>query len=461
MIELKGKYTDAVIMIDDVESGVFEQIYSIINSPTSKGLKVIIQPDTHPGNGICVGFTMEMGLYLNPLHLGVDLNCGMLSGKFTTEKKLNLERIDTEIRNRIPMGFNIHEKAVVKTLPYDKIQQHADAFTKKYNEKFGTSYVAPIYDDKWLENKLKQIKMDEPTFWKSASSIGGGNHFVEVSKSTTYENQYWITVHSGSRNFGLKIANYWTNVAKGQIFQETKEYNDELNLIYANTNPKSLIPQKVKELKEKYSVGIHKEYLSGENMMNYLYDVIFSYQYALSSRTAMLDIIADIIGLNGYDEVISTVHNYVDFNDFIIRKGAISSYKGQKMIIPLNMRDGILLCEGKSNPDWNFSAPHGAGRIGSRSHAKNNLDLEKFKKEMKGIYSTSVCKETLDESPMAYKNSELIEKLIEPTATILDRLKPVLNIKDTGKSISWKERKQEKKKRDLDRMNERKMKRGE
>ena len=459
MIELKGKYTDATIMIDDVEADVFEQVYAVINSPTSKGLKVVIQIDAHPGSGICIGFTMELGEYLNPLHLGVDLNCGMLSGRFSTDKKLNFEKIDREIREQVPMGFNVHENAVVKSLPYDKIQQHADTFTKKYNDKFGTSYVAPTYNDKWLETKLKELKMDVPTFWKSIASLGSGNHFIEMGKAEI-SGDYWVTVHSGSRNFGLKVANYWTNVAKGTVFLASKEYNAELNDIHMNTNPKSLIPKKVQELKEKYKIGINKEYLSGENMMNYLYDVIFAYQYALSSRTAMLDIIADIIGLNGYDEVISTVHNYIDFNDFIIRKGSIASHKGQKMIIPFNMRDGILLCEGKSNPSFNFSAPHGSGRVGSRSHAKKNLDLELFKKEMKGIYSSSVCKETLDESPMAYKKSSMIEELIEPTATIIDRIKPVLNLKDVGAGLSFKERKLEKKKRDLDRDNERSMKRG-
>jgi len=459
MIQLNGKFTDARIYIDDVEADVFEQVYSVINSPTSKGLKVNLMPDTHPGSGICVGFTMELGEYLNPLHLGVDLNCGMLSGRFSTDRKLHLDKIDTAIKEQVPMGFNTHENAVVKSLPYDKIQQHADLFTKKYNDKFGTSYVAPTYNDKWLENKLKEIKMDVPTFWKALGTLGGGNHFIEMGKAET-SGDYWVTVHSGSRNFGLKVANYWTNVAKGSVFLASKEYNKELDDIHRNTNPKSLIPKKVQELKEKYKVGINKEYLSGENMMNYLYDVIFAYQYALSSRTAMLNIIADIIGLNGYDEVVSTVHNYIDFHDFIIRKGAISSYEGQKMIIPFNMRDGILLCEGKSNGEWNFSAPHGSGRVGSRSHSKKNLDLDFFKKEMKGIYSSSVCKETLDESPMAYKKSSMIEELIEPTAKIIDRIKPVLNIKDTGKSISWKERKLEKKKRDLERDNERSMKRG-
>ncbi len=173
----------------------------------------------------------------------------------------------------------------------------------------------------------------------------------------------------------------------------------------------------------------------------------------------MLEIIKNVLGVKKFDEVVNTIHNYVDFNDFIIRKGAISSYEGQKMIIPFNMRDGILLCEGKSNKDWNNSAPHGAGRLMSRTEAKGKIDMEKFKKSMKGIYSTSVTKDTLDESPFAYKDSATIENAIGPTATIIDRIIPILNIKDSGKSESWKERKLAKKAREMNRDAERKMRR--
>jgi RNA-splicing ligase RtcB len=459
MIELKGKYTDAVIMIDDVEEGVFEQVYDIINSSTSNGLKVRIMPDTHQGNSICIGFSMELGVYLNPMHIGVDIGCGMASASFSKDVKIDLEKVDTLIRERIPMGFNLQERKRLKNIPFDEVQKIADIFIKKYNDKFGTSYVVPTYDEKWLKNKLKQIKMDDNKFWNAIGTLGSGNHFVEVGRSDNYK-KYWVTIHSGSRNFGLKIADYWTNVARGKVVVASDEYNKERDEIIMNTFPKNLIPSKLEELKNKYSLGINKEYLTGDNMMGYLFDMIFAQQYALWNRMTMLDIFKTIIEISDYDEVIHTIHNYIDFNDFIIRKGAIPSYKGEKMIIPFNMRDGILLCEGKSNPDWNFSAPHGSGRLLSRSKAKVSIDMKKFKETMKGVYSTSVCKETLDESPFAYKRSDIIEKAIEPTAVILDRIKPILNIKDTGKSVSWKERKAAAKKRDKDRQAERKMKRG-
>ena len=458
MIELKGKYSDAKIFIDDIESGVYEQVYAIINSHSSNGLKVRIMPDTHQGSGICIGFTMELGNELTPAWVGVDLGCGMISARFSGDYKLNLEEIDTLIRKSIPMGFEVHDSTVFKNIPFDEVQKIANIFTEKYNEKFKTSYVAPIYSEKWLVKKLKDIDMDAVKFSHAIGTLGGGNHFIEIGKSTTY-GDYWVTVHSGSRNFGLKIADYWTNVARGKVTVASDEYNKELQNILMTTVPKSDIPKKLKELKDKFKVGINKEFLMGDNLMGYLYDMIFAQQYALWNRTTMLEIIKGVLGVKKFDEVINTIHNYVDFNDFIIRKGAISSLKGQKMIIPFNMRDGILLCEGKSNSDWNNSAPHGAGRLMSRTEAKNKIDMEKFKRSMKGIYSTSVTRETLDESPMAYKSAEVIEKAIEPTATIIDRIVPILNIKDSGKSESWKERKLAKKKRELDRDSERKMKR--
>ena len=182
--------------------------------------------------------------------------------------------------------------------------------------------------------------------------------------------------------------------------------------------------------------------------------MIFAQQYATWNRETMLESIKDVLKVRKFDEVINTTHNYVDFKDFIIRKGAISSYKGEKMIIPFNMRDGILVCEGKSNSDFNFSAPHGAGRLMSRSKAKESVDLKDFQRTMKGVYSTSVCKSTLDEAPFAYKSSKMIEEAIEPTATILEKIKPVLNIKDKSEGMSWKERKA-KKKKDQDRKKER------
>jgi RNA-splicing ligase RtcB len=456
MIDLKGKYTEAKIFTDDIENDLLSQIYSVIDSSTSDGLKVRIMPDCHVGSGICVGFSMELGNCLNPAWVGVDIGCGMLSARFSGSYKLNLKDIDINIKKSVPMGFNVHEEIQFKTIPYNEVQETADKFVAKYNKKFNTSYTSPIYNEKWLIKKLKDINIDDNKFFNAIGSLGGGNHFIEIGIDSNKD--YWITIHCGSRNFGLKIADYWNNVARTQLSVTPEIYNKELNNIKLNTFPKNLIPKKMQELKDKYNLGINKEYLQGDNMIGYMFDMIFAQKYAEWNRMTILNIIQNIIGVKKFDEVISTIHNYIDPVDMVIRKGAISSYINQKMIIPFNQKDGIILCEGKSNSDWLNTAPHGAGRKFSRSKAKSMVTVEEVKESMKGIYTTSVCAETLDESVFAYKSSKLIEKLIEPTATILDKIIPIMNIKDTGKSESWKERKANKKNQDLKRNNDRKLK---
>ena len=454
MIELKGKYTDAKIFLDEVEDGVYGLIYDEINSETSKGLKVRVMCDAHVGKGACVGYSQELGKYLKPSTIGVDISCGMLSASFSSDNTLNLKNIDEEIRDNVPMGFEVNEDIKFKNIPFGEVQMVANEFVKKFNEKFGTSYVAPEYNEKWLMSKLKDIDMDVNKFYSAIGTLGGGNHFIEIGKSDK-TGDYWVTVHTGSRNFGLKICDYWTNVAKGKVFVASKEYNMELDNIILNTYPKSDIPKKIRDLKSRYELGIDKEYLEGENLIGYLFDMIFAQHYATWNRRTILNTIKEVLGITKFDEEIHSIHNYVDFKDFVIRKGSISSFVGEKMIIPFNMRDGILICEGKSNEDWNNSAPHGAGRLMSRSKAKESVNIDAFRKSMEGIYSTSVCKGTLDESPFAYKNSEMIENAIEPTATILDKIKPILNIKDKSEGESWKDRKA-KKKRDEKLRNERK-----
>jgi tRNA-splicing ligase RtcB len=253
----------------------------------------------------------------------------------------------------------------------------------------------------------------------------------------------------------LKIAKYWINIAKKKVKTVPKDYNDKMEDIIQNTIPESDIPNKLEKLKNEFGIGIDKEFLEGDDLIGYLHDMIFAQYYAQWNRETILKQIKKGLKIKKFEDKITSVHNYIDFNDFIIRKGAISSYEGQRMIIPLNMRDGSLICEGKSNIDWNYSAPHGAGRVMSRSKAKEMIDLKDFQKTMKGIYSTSVCKATLDESPFAYKSSKLIEKAIEPTATILERLTPVLNIKDNSEALS-KEDKKDKFKKDRKRKRDKK-----
>lgn len=470
MLEIKGKYTTALVTIDNVEDSCIEQIHKMVNHVAFDN-PIVIMPDTHAGKGSVIGFTMRLGKKIVPSVVGVDIGCGMLSFKVNS---LNIthERLDELIRENIPMGFNIHntksrygdlEKfSFSKQFPWDKINETLNNFFTKYNKEFNTSYDIPHIDYRTFVDRYKKMKIDIKKVSMAIGTLGGGNHFLEISKSEK-TGDIWITIHTGSRNFGKVVCEYHENVAKNNVIskRETvlKEYVD---YIVKNTEDKTQINDLI-NLK-KSELGLNEdlkgmEYLEGEDLKEYLIDMIIAQTYASFNRIHMKDIICEILGGVQPKEVIETVHNYIDFRDFTIRKGSISSYKNEKIIIPFNMRDGILLCEGKSNKEWNFSAPHGAGRVLSRGMAKNNIKLEKFQKQMEGIFSTSVCNGTLDEAPDAYKDSKMIEEAIEPTCTIIDRLIPIHNIKDKSTGESWKERR-EKKRRNKQRKLERKLKNG-
>jgi RNA-splicing ligase RtcB len=257
---------------------------------------------------------------------------------------------------------------------------------------------------------------------------------VGISQNT---GDTWITIHSGSRNLGKKVCEYWQDIASKKDFIDPRIYFEEIK----KNNDKSEWNKIYKKYKETIK-NVKKSELDfldkPSDIKEYLDDMVLCQEYAkLNRQTMKLDII-DILNIQEIHDQIETVHNYIDFRDNIIRKGAIKSYSGERMIIPFNMRDGILICEGKSNPEWNYSAPHGAGRVYSRTKAKSDLSLEKFEKDMNGIFSTSVCNGTIDESPDAYKDSKIIEQAIEPTATILDRIIPIHNMKDISEEKPWK-----------------------
>jgi tRNA-splicing ligase RtcB len=260
------------------------------------------------------------------------------------------------------------------------------------------------------------------------------NHFIELGLDDNKD--YWITIHTGSRNFGKCVCEYWQDMASSLVKKDKQEVLktriEEIRKQYTGME----IKVKIKEAREELSLdGVQKselDFLEGEDAIGYLYDMIFAQKYAEVNRELIAKTILEILGVKALDRI-ETVHNFIDFRDFIIRKGAIRSYVGERITIPFNMRDGILVCEGKSNPEWNCSAPHGAGRLMSRSKAKKTLDMNTFKEQMKDIYSTSVCESTLDEAPDAYKDASIIEASIEPTAKILFKIKPILNMKDSGK----------------------------
>lgn len=443
MIKLNGKYTDAEIMIDEVEEKCMSQIVEMINHPAFIN-PVRIMPDTHAGAGSVIGFTMPMGDKIIPNTIGVDIGCGMLSVEldYVTSSWIksdpNLLEIDRAIRNQIPFGFNVRKSPynMEKKFPWEEARSRSRhlALESHNNPRFDCEIDPVEYDMNYFLKKCEDIGLNSQRAMNSIGTLGGGNHFIEfgVSKNT---GKVWITVHSGSRQFGNNVCKYWQNRNNQKDKEKSLvEFNRRLSEIkkeYTDKEDRRKIPDIIKKLK--YELELNNktrkglDYISGEEMAGYLNDMIFAQMYARENRRVMIENVLDI--LDGKEtKRIESIHNYIDFTDFVIRKGAISSYEGQEMIIPFNMEDGILICEGKSNKDWNFSAPHGAGRVMSRSKAKVELSADESRERMEkaGIFTSVV---PVDECKGAYKDSRIIEKAIGPTAKILDRIVPIMNLK--------------------------------
>lgn len=447
MLELKGRYNkDCKIFTDNVEYKALSTIHRILDSPVCENLPIRIMPDVHEGSGIVIGFSMPLGTMLSPLFVGVDIGCSINGGIFNSDKKFNLKKIDEEIRNSIPMGFNSNKKSQIKLTdyPYDDVQKMVNLFVNKYNTKFNVNYNCPEINEKWLISFLKRINMDSIKFWNSIGSLGGGNHFIELGVNS--DGEYLITVHSGSRNLGQKVCNYHVNQSKLQTNFSEIEYAKRLDEIRMNTKDGKLIPSKINDLKREMKIGVNREYLQNEFLFDYLIDMIFTQNYASLNRKIMMDKIQDILDVD-FDNTIETVHNYIDFStdDFMIRKGAISAKKDEICLIPISQKFGTFLVKSKGLKDWNESLCHGAGRVMSRTEAKKKISLDDVKKSMKGIVC-KVNKNVIDESEFCYKKPNIIRDNISENAEILDTYTPILNLKDTGESISWKEKKEKIKK---------------
>ena len=407
MFELIGQYTSAKVMADKIDSATRSQIYAIISNPAFTN-PISIMQDCHKGAGAVIGFTMEMGDKVIPNIVGRDKGCGVLLFNVGRGilRDISRKELDIIIRNRIPFGpkvhggkgvFDIEDKFFWLNLNFDLVK-----FTTKFNSKYGTSYSYREMDYREFTIICKKINMDSERAILSLGTLGSGNHFIEIDKSKNTKD-YWASVHSGSRQFGSKVCMYWQRKAgKGEL-----------------------------------------AYLTEKDMFNYLCEMLISQTYAEENRRLMKDIILNILDVEP-TEIIESVHNYMDYSDWIIRKGAISSYKDQKVIIPLNMEDGSLICEGKSNPEWNYSAPHGAGRVDSRRWANENLSNKEAQKRMndKDIYYSTL---PTDETRDAYKDGQMIKDLLDPTATLIEHIKPVLVMKDGSKYGSKRDRKKFKK----------------
>ena len=441
MFEINGKYTQAKVMIDEVEESCVGQIVKMASHEAFTN-PIAIMPDTHAGKGSVIGFTMEMGDKIIPNIVGVDIGCGMLGLRFGTNlfASIRKDQLDREIRKEVPFGMNVRKsKSKHFRMNYftNDVNKRLKKFHVEYQNRFNTKIPFVGFHDETLEEICKVIGIDYGRAVKSIGTLGGGNHFIEVGKSETGE--YVITIHCGSRNFGKCVAEYWQKEAVKSVSKPSVSKGEYIQWV-KNTFRKKEYAREIARYQELYGVNYvakGTEYLTDMGMYGYLYMMVVAQTYAEWNRKVIACHIKDVITKlddqvthpEDADDWIETVHNFIDFNDWIVRKGAIASYEGMQMIIPWNMEDGLIIAEGKSNPEWNYSAPHGAGRLFSRSDAKRKLNLADAEKSMKdkGIYSSSI---PLDECKNAYKDSSVIEACIEPTATIIDRVVPVMNMKD-------------------------------
>lgn len=426
---IQGKYCkDAKIFAENVEEEALRQVYENCDSPAFEGARIRLMPDCHAGAGCNVGFSVRLGRYVNPNHIGVDIGCRMTCVELSSPiKPEDYKLVEHRIKTQIPFGFNVNDETLGKTERKEFLKFLNTEYSKArsaWSDMIPPLATCTVTED-YLDSLCRKVRMDIGTFYKSLGSVGGGNHFIEYGE--TEDGRAFVTVHCGSRNFGLKVCKYWAKIAS----TSKKPNKVDIERIKAAEPDKKKWNALITKAFEDMSRDNTNGYLSGDDLKGYLSDMVIATAYAAFNHRMIIKRIMGILSKLGIREKdrIESVHNYIDFQDHFLRKGAIRSYKGEKMIIPFNMRDGIAICEGKSNEDWNYTAPHGAGRLMSRSAAKKAISLEEFKESMEGIYSTTVCQSTVDESPMVYKPMDDILRLIKPTAEVLFLIKPKINIK--------------------------------
>lgn len=395
MFDLNGKYATARIFTDNIENEAISQIYELCNQEFVEGCKVRIMPDVHAGKGCTIGTTMEIKDKVVPNLVGVDISCGVLCIKLK-EKEINFKKLDDIIRKYIPSGMNVREKAI----------------DSSEIRKIGLQKLKCI----------NNINMDRAE--KSLGTLGNGNHYLEIDVDE--EKNLYLVIHSGSRYLGKQVAEYYQKIAINDLANNTKEKITLIQKLKNEGREKEI--ECALKIFDKPKIPSYLAYLEGTHLKNYLHDVGIIQEYANKNRKIMANEIITRMGLS-IEEEFTTCHNYIDLDNMTLRKGAISAQKGEKLIIPINMRDGSIIGVGKGNPDWNYSAPHGAGRIMSRSKAKELVSLEEFKKSMSDVWTTSVCQSTIDESPMVYKPIEEIVENIKDTVIIEKIIKPVYNFK--------------------------------
>ncbi len=396
--------SDLKIFTENIEPQALNQIYTLIKQPAFADCKVRIMPDVHAGAGCVIGFTADLGDKVIPNIVGVDIGCGMETIELGNID-IDLSKLDEVIRKYVPNGRNVHET----------------------EDNFSESIINQLYCKESLKN-VDWLK-------RSCGTLGGGNHFIEVDIDDS-ENKY-LVIHSGSRNIGKQVAEIYQQMAiddlsgANSLEAETKKLIED----YKRTGRQKDIQRGIAELKRKFQpkLGVPKElsYLTGEHREMYLHDMKLCQEFAKVNRITIADqILIHLFGhFTDFYNTFETIHNYIEHETNIVRKGAISAKEGETVLIPINMRDGCIIGRGKGNAEWNYSAPHGAGRIMSRSKAKETVSLEEFEQSMQGIYTTSVNRSTIDESPMAYKPIDEIIANIQDTVEIVKIIKPIYNFK--------------------------------
>lgn len=409
VMKIKGLNTTAKIFTDLVENTAKTQIKEMVDHEITEKTKVRIMPDVHAGKGSTIGTTIKMpenfaDWKVSPNVVGVDIGCGIMMYKLS-DKEIDLEKLDEVVNRVIPAGFNIHDNP------------QSLEFTQEVLENLTFDIKSP--------DRISRIH-------NSVGTLGGGNHFIELGVDEG--GAYWLSVHSGSRNLGVQVAQTHQDIAISNLEENLVNIKPTIENLKKEGRHKE-IESTIKEMKAKEVVIDNTDkvlaHLEGRLLKDYLVDMKLAQRYAKESRSTMLDLIVEHMGLTVVDQF-DSVHNFIEHDNYksgMIRKGATSAKKGERLVIPLNMRDGSLICVGKGNDEWNNSAPHGAGRMMSRTQAKNEIKYSDFKNQMKDIYSSSVVEDTLDEAPGAYKPSDVIMSSIEPTAAIVHLVKPVYNFK--------------------------------
>lgn len=399
MIEIKGKHNNAVCYTDNIEDGARNQIMTVCDMEEFSDSRIRIMPDVHAGKGCTIGTTMTVTDKIVPAMVGVDIGCGMYTtalGKIDVD----FEAVDAAA-HYIPCGRSVWEGR---------------------EERFDLTAL-----------RCYRYLRDTKRLERSLGTLGGGNHFIEID--TDDDGNKYLVVHSGSRNLGTQVAEHYQqiavdlNVGKEEYFRT----RDEIIRTYKEQGRRTEIQATIKALEKEFKAKeptIPRDlcYLYGSFMEDYIHDVDICQRFASRNRKRMTEILLGRTGMTAIDSF-ETIHNYIDVDEMILRKGAVSAKEGERLLIPINMRDGSLICIGKGNADWNCSAPHGAGRLMSRSAAFERLTMAEYEAQMAGIYSTCVTPDTLDESPMAYKNMDEIIENIGPTADIVCRIKPIYNFK--------------------------------